>query len=76
MNYEELYKKAQKDLENVRVQKAQIQEKINLLVEKLDLNPELSLIDQANSLKVELEAKKQSLIQELDRLSEELKKYE
>lgn len=76
MDYKELYNKAKNDLENIRVQKAQVQEKINSLVEVLDLDKDKPLKEQVEALKKELEERQKESTIELDRLAEELKKYE
>ena len=72
MNYGELYKKSQKELETVRVQKAQVKAKISELAKSLDLDEESDLKEQVEQLKSDLEAKQSEYTSELDRLAKEL----
>jgi CHASE3 domain sensor protein len=76
MNYEELYNKAQKDLESIRTQKATIKAKIDEAVATLDLDPEQPLEPQVEELKKSLDGKQQSLAKELDTILEQLKQYD
>ena len=76
MDYKELYNKAQKDLENIRVQKAQVQGKINILVDQLDLDKDQPLAEQVEAFKKDLESKQQEMAKELDKLALKLKEYE
>lgn len=75
-NYNELYKKAQKDLESVRVQKGQVKAKIDELVEELDLDPEQDLMEQVSALKKDLEARQTKSVKELNELVSKLKEFE
>jgi len=72
MNYSELYSKAQKDLESVRVQKAQIKASISELARSLDLDESDNLKEQVEQLKGDLEVKQSEYASELDRLAKEL----
>lgn len=76
MDYNELYKKAQKDLENVRVQKAQIEVKIEELVQELDLDKTKSIEEQVKTLKEDLETKRKFMVEELEGLANKLKELE
>ena len=76
MDYTELYKKAQKDLENVRLQKAQIEVKIEELIQDLDLDKTKSVEEQVKTLKEDLEAKRKAMVEELEELANKLKKWE
>lgn len=76
MDYNELYKKAQKDLENVRVQKAQIEVKIEELVQELDLDKTKSIEEQVSALKENLEVKRKAMVEELEELANKLKELE
>ena len=76
MDYNELYKKAQRDLENVRVQKAQVKTKIEELVQSLDLDPDKDIASQVESLKKDLEAKQAEMTKELKDLESKLKEFE
>lgn len=75
-NYNELYKKAQTDLESVRVQKGQVKAKIDELVEALDLDPEQDLMEQVSNLKKDLEARQTESVKELNELVSKLKEFE
>ena len=75
-NYNELYKKAQKDLESFRVQKGQVKAKIDELVEELDLDPEQDLMEQVSALKKDLEARQSESVKELNELVSKLKEFE
>lgn len=76
MDYTELFNKAKKDLENVRIQKAQIENKIKELVSELGLDQNVDLSEQAVNMKKSLEESQKELSSKLDKLAEELKSYE
>ena len=76
MDYNELYKKAQRDLENVRVQKAQVKTKIDELVQSLDLDPDKDIASQVEVLKSDLESKQAEMTKELKDLESKLKEFE
>ena len=76
MDYNELYKKAQRDLENVRVQKAQVKTKIDELVQSLDLDPDKDIASQVEALKSDLESKQAEMTKELKDLESKLKEFE
>ena len=76
MDYNELYKKAQRDLENVRVQKAQVKTKIDELVQSLDLDPDKDIASQVEALKADLESKQAEMTKELKDLESKLKEFE
>lgn len=75
-DYESLAKSSQAKLESLKIQKAQVQEKIKTLAGQLDLDPEQDLVPQIEELKKSLETKMTDLTKQLDEVAEEIKKLE
>lgn len=75
-DYESLAKSSQVKLESLKIQKAQVQEKIKTLAGQLDLDPEQDLVPQIEELKKSLETKMTDLTKQLDEVAEEIKKLE
>lgn len=75
MDYKELYEKAKKDLERVKLQKEQTQEKIKSLITQLDLDENQPLDEQIDKLKQDLEVRQKELTSKLDSLAAEINKF-
>ena len=75
-DYESLAKSSQAKLESLKIQKAQVQEKIKTLAGQLDLDPDQDLVPQIEELKKSLETKMTDLTKQLDEVAEEIKKLE
>lgn len=76
MNYEEVLQQAQKELEELRVRKARVQEQIDNLVNSLGLDSKKPINSQLDELEKSNEEKQKQLDEQLKLLEAKFKELE